>query len=648
METGTEKKQSSEPGTDPRTLEDFLNKFPWDKEALPAGLQNRPRLDFLWEFELPVSPRQLWPHLIDTSQFNKLLGLPKMNYEEREGRLYGQTRNAGIMMRWEEVPWQWEFEQTLSNARIYSEGFARFVRSRYWLTPLEDGSKTRLLVYFGWIPRGVRGRLILKLGMGSLRSSYAKALNHIVGLIGQAESFSRQQQALQRELDTHSFSPEATGRLEKAEGNLKTTGLNPAAIDALFAFILEASNEELLRVRPRRLAADWNLPETDVVRAFLHATREGILKLSWDVVCPHCRGTRETIRHLGDLPESASCDVCEIDFDPTSLNTIEITFQVHPSVRPVEKQLFCAAEPAKKRHIFYRRELSPGQSEVIASNLEAGRYRMRTEGERTYHIVDVRPENPRGEFRHVLEANGKEGRYQVSPRPLIQLENQLDRPATLVLEQNEEDNLVLRPADLFHYQDFYDLFSEEALASGMDLDIGNQTILFTDVVGSSAMYEVEGDAGAFRRVRSHFVAIYDIVRKHDGAVIKTIGDAAMAAFASPAPALEAALDMQTLFTGKHESGLRLRYSIHAGPCLAVNLDSNIDFFGRTVNLAAKLQSMAGDGEIILSEPVFQEPGSQKLLRRRQINRLYKREFRKWWQGNEEITVYRLPPPASNG
>jgi hypothetical protein len=106
---------------------------------------------------------------------------------------------------------------------------------------------------------------------------------------------------------------------------------------------------------------------------------------------------------------------------------------------------------------------------------------------------------------------------------------------------------------------------------------------------------------AFAEVRSHFLKAYEAVKNNDGAVIKTIGDAVMATFTHPLDALKAAVEMQKYFNGKNpETRLRLRVTMNTGSCLAVNLNSNIDYFGNTVNLGAKIgftQSVADDPEV---------------------------------------------------
>lgn len=113
-------------------LTDFLNRYPWTEEWERFGKT----IDTLWEFELDENVETLWPWLIDTSSFNKRIGIPEMKFVEKEGKLFGRSKNAGILMEWEEVPWEWEYCKGINNARIYSRGLARYVRTRYVLEKL--------------------------------------------------------------------------------------------------------------------------------------------------------------------------------------------------------------------------------------------------------------------------------------------------------------------------------------------------------------------------------------------------------------------------------------------------------------------------------------------------------------------------------
>jgi len=159
------------------------------------------------------------------------------------------------------------------------------------------------------------------------------------------------------------------------------------------------------------------------------------------------------------------------------------------------------------------------------------------------------------------------------------------------------------------FQEYRDLFSDEYLGADVQLGIGEQTILFTDIVGSTELYARRGDPAAFVEVKRHFDEVFDIIAKNRGAVVKTIGDAAMGAFNSPLDALKAAKQIQDVF---HESperhAVRLRISLNTGPCIAVKLNTDIDYFGHTVNVAAKLQALAEAWQVAMSRAVYDAPG----------------------------------------
>jgi class 3 adenylate cyclase len=123
-------------------------------------------------------------------------------------------------------------------------------------------------------------------------------------------------------------------------------------------------------------------------------------------------------------------------------------------------------------------------------------------------------------------------------------------------------------------------------------------------------------------VREHYAVLTGAIRRHDGAVVKTIGDAVMAAFSDPANALGAALAIrhdiaefdQKLSAEIGEAGtIQVKLGLHCGPCIAVTLNDRLDYFGRTVNLAARLQSESRGGDIVISEEMAQDPAVMALL-----------------------------------
>lgn len=587
----------------PPSLGEFLARHPWPKDLIARG---RP-LEFLWHFELDAAPGELWPFISDTSRLNRAMGVTRMYFEERDGVLHGRATNGGFLQEWVEVPWTWIAEREMSSVRIYSRGFAHSVRGIFELRAL--GERTRVSVYFGWVPRGFWQRWLLGVGMRPLERQFARVLAEVERSLGDERRASSPFL-----VPAPALSPEALQRLEELGKRLCADGVDPELARRLAEHLKSADEMDLFRIQALPLARRWQVAEDSVLEACLKATRVGLLSLSWDVICPHCRGVRAEVHTLGELPRKGDCEVCGIDFETDRDDSIEVTFHVHPSIRAVERQFFCSAEPAFKSHIKLQQRLAAGESLRCPTRLAPGRYRLRVSGVSETTSIDVSDDAPRAELRWTLAAVEPK---LVHSAPELLLENDGDEPRTFVVETLTWSDDALRPARLLSFQQFRDLFTEEYVGSDVQLSVGRQTILFTDVVGSTKLYATRGDPGAFVDVKRHFTEILAVVKQHHGAIVKTIGDAAMAAFPSPVDALAAAEQIQLrLPPGREDLRIRVRASLNAGPCIAVNLNTNMDYFGNTVNVAAKLQACAEAGQIAFPAALLEQPGVEAFLAER--------------------------------
>ena len=197
----------------------------------------------------------------------------------------------------------------------------------------------------------------------------------------------------------------------------------------------------------------------------------------------------------------------------------------------------------------------------------------------------------------------------VSSAPgLLCLENRAEHPLTLVVERRDWVKDALTAHQVTALQAFRDMFSDEVLRPGDEVAIGTVTLMFTDLKGSTALYDRVGDAHAFHMVREHFAVLAKAVREHDGAIVKTIGDAVMAVFADPAQAVRA-LAIQS----RPPEGLAIKLGLHSGPCVAVTLNGQLDYFGSTVNLAARLESLSRGGDIVLSDRLASDPAVSAVI-----------------------------------
>nr|MBA3462513.1 adenylate/guanylate cyclase domain-containing protein [Deltaproteobacteria bacterium] len=378
----------------------------------------------------------------------------------------------------------------------------------------------------------------------------------------------------------------------------------------LFAWIRTGDDLDLHRIQIRERAIAWQLPETELLRVALHATRSGILTLSWDTVCPHCRGVRDENGSLSKLQAESHCDPCGVRFETDKPETVEVTFRVHSSIRDVPDQVYCSAEPAKKEHIRVQWTLPPGATATLAPHLEPGRYNvMRGNTEGGYlDIEDTGADTVKvaGELAGTI--------VKATSNATIEVTNDAGEPQAFRIGEARWRDHALRAGQLLSLQDFRDLFSEEYIGADVRLGVGEQTLLFTDVVGSTAFYATRGDPAAFMEIKKHFDEVFAIVNACRGAVVKTIGDAVMATFVNPVDAVRASQKIHNAFHPQRaDTPIRLRISLNTGPCIAVRLNANADFFGGTVNVAAKLQALAEGYQIAMSEATYSAPGVSELL-----------------------------------
>ena len=194
-------------------------------------------------------------------------------------------------------------------------------------------------------------------------------------------------------------------------------------------------------------------------------------------------------------------------------------------------------------------------------------------------------------------------------------------PALVRIENESWKGAAASASLVTMMQEFRDLFSSEVLAPGMDIGIKNLALLFTDLKGSTAMYESIGDATAYGIVRDHFAWLTGLIAARGGAVVKTIGDAVMAVFPSGAGALETALDMQERIDELScrlapRQPVALKIGVHQGPAIAINAGGSLDYFGTMVNVSARVQNESVGGDIVITSTIATDPACAAVLARR--------------------------------
>jgi len=421
---------------------------------------------------------------------------------------------------------------------------------------------------------------------------------------------------------------------------------------ALERLVREAPDRRLNRINVLDFARREGLNEQRAITAFLHATQIGLLDMSWNVLCPSCGGVLDANATLKTVrSKEYYCAFCACSNEATLDDLVEVSFTVSPRVRKIaahnpddlpiweyHRQMFWGTGvdlPDEKFDATCQKlsldavELPAGEKALLSLKLPAEFVIVFEPVTHAAQYIEVKGE-PTGErqnlalvYNNVLAPTGT---LELRPGPLrLSLENRTGGRVlpTVWIAANDLQALTskrrpfLNAKRLLSNQTFRDIYRTDTLGIDQRLKITSLTFLFTDLKGSTELYERVGDLVAFDLVREHFRTLNDIVATEGGAVVKTIGDAVMATFLTPDHALAAALKMREAMRRLNEThgreDLLLKIGIHEGPCLAVNLNERQDYFGQTVNIASRVQGLAMSRSILATAPVVYNPRSASVL-----------------------------------
>jgi len=442
---------------------------------------------------------------------------------------------------------------------------------------------------------------------------------------------------------------------------------SPRVISKFETLIRNGDELSIFRANPLAFARDRGVAEPEAIDLFLHAARAGLFDLHWDILCPHSGLVLESFGKLRALRSHFVCGLCDIDGQTDLDDFIEASFSVSPQVRrlalhdidnlsiedlhwklkfadsgrlPGGQTRFVDVLRTLVRGMAYlpagvtttlQAEIGPGALSGVNVQTQAGFMlpvvdssaaasapgtptiiRIDYDGQRFTSPVSAVPSGPA--VFEVSNAGPKRGSLLLINWP-PEIVAMREKP-TLEFDPYVSGGMLLTR------QTFRKLFRSERVDEEEGLGVRQVTLLFTDLKGSTALYEHLGDLNAYALVREHFALLDAVAQRHAGAIVKTIGDAVMAAFSRPVDAVAAALHMlQEIGQFNREQrqpAIILKMGAHCGPSIAVTLNENLDYFGQTVNIAARVQSFADAGEICLTEALYTAPGVRELLTGRHV------------------------------
>lgn len=550
--------------------------------------------------------RELWPHLLEKDLLLRKAGMAAADYHfstDAQGRTHTQVTSTLMGMlpeAYEELPQEWLPPHYSAVERVYRQGPLRYFAAE-WHSRDQDGGGCELRLTLRWLPR---------LPLLPLRPMMRRMATRLMALHRDSDAHVRGDWGAQTFFADPAAQREKIQRLQDAWAQLMPDSEIPAR---LAEYIYTAPDKLLVRLRPFEAADYYRLPRLEVLRFCLHATRAGFLDMQWELLCPVCRGSNAQVSHLGQINGAAHCDACNIEYDANFDRNVEVTFRPLKRWREVSVEVFCPLSPGGLPHIFAQFNLEGGQQRYLDLNLPEGDYRLHS-GDTDWKLHS----RQQGAASLRLELGGAAAEHTVAAALQLDIHNPGEQRESVKIEHLGHSEQVASAALVSSLQEFRDLFAAEVLRPDVRLGISNLVFLFSDLKDSTQLYEQYGDAEAFNLVQTHFDIMREIIRTHDGAIVKTIGDAVMAVFNSAETGLDAALAMLRAFAGHNRDlpahkHIIIKLGLHQGPSIALNLNDKLDYFGATVNRAARVQGQSSGGDLVISAELHDDPGIQARL-----------------------------------
>lgn len=553
---------------------------------------------------LSSAPADVWPLITDTDRTNRLLfGTPGVikpieKDVKTSARFVVETKAAGFTLEYEEAPFEWTLNKRFSVYRKMRSGPLDAYTFGIILEPTSDG--------------GTKATVRLELHP---RFWFLRPVAHIEGrrIVGRVSELAEQIDAHVRDGAPSPFlkpaSPANEERLTYAEAQLGKRGITKKAIDAIITLIRSGPDADLVRVRPFELAHDKEADPREVLRALLHSVPLGLVELRWALVCPSCRTANDQVATLAELSDAGHCQLCDITYGLDLDRAVEATFTPHPNVREVADRMFCIGGPWRTPHVVVQANVDASATKELDAPSEPGRYRLFARGGAVSSLVveegapDATQVRLDGELLSPAEV-------KVKPGGTVRVENASNEPLHAKIERLGYASYAATAHDVTTMSEFRRLFSKDLLKPSTPLKVASTAILFSDLTGSTALYTKAGDAAAFRLVDDHFDVLRKAIDDNLGTVVKTMGDAVMAAFKDPFACVRAAVECLRAFedfqkTHEHGSETGLKLGLFTGACYVVTANDTIDYFGQTVNCAARVQHLAESGEIVLEEELYE-------------------------------------------
>ncbi len=496
---------------------------------------------------------------------------------------------AGMVFRYEEHPFTWQRPAFYEVRRTFASGPMKEAVLGSRVEETAKGCKIISYCNYEAAPLG-------KLALSPKLKMSLKAMDKVLKRF-EAQIQNDSQIAYRTQLTKN---PVNTPRLLAALERLQVRGFRPAEVARLDIYLRAESDPKVSEFRARELGHGKEQPWINLCLA---AVQEGLLGMEWRILCPYCRSNVQKLSSLSEVRANAHCSSCNISYESAFDENVEVVFSVHPAVRAVQGGTFCIGGPELSPHVATQWIFPPLSQTDLVVETQEGLYTARS----LQLSIDTTVQVSTGQNFSFCLGDGQE--IQIAQGGILSIENPFDYEVIWRWEDARTLPFITTAADVTMLQAFRDQFASEVLSPGEELAVNHVVVMFTDLKGSTMMYREHGDAKSYAMVRTHFEVIRRAVDAQNGTIVKTIGDAVMAVFRHTDEAVAAGLQIHSDMAAVAPT-LVTKIGMHSGPALVVQANGVLDYFGRTVNHAARLQKHSHGSDLVLTEQAFESLADQ--------------------------------------
>jgi adenylate cyclase len=541
-------------------------------------------------------PESAWSLLTDTDWMGRLVGTSSVKELATEigstgyPRLVGSFNGPlGLAMNFTEKDTSWVAGRHFRKERTF-EGLLERTLYEVRLEPVDGGVTAEVRVELDLSNR--LAEMAMGTRLGGLRSAWGRV---VAELPAPGEPLPR---SVHRAVPPAALA--ALGRWEERIGESEITR-------AFTRFLAHARPMELMELRPFELAKRWSLPRDDVLRAFLEGVVGGTFELAWIIRCPLCCAATDASSALEDVQSPSRCEGCREEFDADPDETVEAVFAPHPTLRIKAEDRFCTRFPAAAPDVHAVQVLAPGAMRQVVVPLYEGSWQLSAGAASEPAVFRASP-------------NGQQIAIEWEPGATWLDRHVLASDVTLMLHNSNDhhERVIITNADVGHdrvtisklasFPTFRRNFGHVGIAGNVRLRARHVALLFTDLASSVAFYQSVGDGEALSFYQSHVEVLRPVLDEYGGAIVKSTGDGLLCAFDDTDMAVGCALKMMgryNLWRAERDGeSPAMRIGLHAGPTLMVRTAwAPLDYYGMTVNLAARAEGQGEAGEVVWTQAV---------------------------------------------